>query len=91
MPVAVPSVNFLSGGQTPQQATANLNAMNQQYPSAPWELSFSYARALQEPVLDAWRGKSGNVGAAQKIFHHRAQLNGAARQGRYKPEMEKNS
>jgi len=91
VPAAVPSVNFLSGGQTPQQATANLNAMNQQYPGAPWELSFSYARALQEPVLDAWRGKPGNVGAAQKIFHHRAQLNGAARQGRYKPEMEKNS
>jgi fructose-bisphosphate aldolase class I len=91
VPAAVPSVNFLSGGQTPQQATANLNAMNQQYPDAPWELSFSYARALQEPVLDAWRGKAGNVGAAQKVFHHRAQLNGAARQGRYKQEMEKNS
>jgi len=91
VPASVPSVNFLSGGQTPQQATANLNSMNQQYPGAPWELSFSYARALQEPVLDAWRGKPGNVGAAQKIFHHRAQLNGAARQGRYKPEMEKNS
>jgi len=91
VPAAVPSVNFLSGGQTPQQATANLNAMNQQYPGAPWELSFSYARALQEPVLDAWRGRAGNVGAAQEIFHHRAQLNGAARQGRYKPEMEKNS
>jgi len=88
VPAAVPSVNFLSGGQTPPQATANLNAMNLLYPNAPWELSFSYARALQEPVLDAWRGKSGSVAAAQKIFHRRAQLNHAARQGKYKPEME---
>lgn len=88
VPAAVPSINFLSGGQTPPQATANLNAMNLLYPNAPWELSFSYARALQEPVLDAWRGKSGSVAAAQKIFHRRAQLNHAARQGKYKPEME---
>jgi fructose-bisphosphate aldolase, class I len=88
VPVAVPSINFLSGGQTPPQATANLNAINQLYPGAPWELSFSYARALQEPVLDAWRGKPGNLAAAQKIFHHRAALNSAAREGRYKTEME---
>lgn len=91
VPAAVPSINFLSGGQTPEQATANLNAMNVLYPGAPWELSFSYARALQEPVLDAWRGKPGNVGAAQKVFHRRAQMNGAARKGQYKPDMEQSA
>jgi len=88
VPAAVPSINFLSGGQTPQQATANLNAMNVLYPGAPWQLSFSYARALQEPVLDAWRGKSGNVATAQRIFIHRGRMNSSARQGKYKPEME---
>ncbi len=91
VPAAVPSINFLSGGQTPAQATANLNAMNLLYPGAPWELSFSYARALQEPVIEAWRGSPGNVSVAQKVFHQRAQLNGAARQGRYKLEMEQAS
>jgi len=88
VPAAVPSINFLSGGQTPAQATANLNAMNVLFPTAPWELSFSYARALQEPVLDAWHGNPANVEDAQRIFHRRAQLNGAARQGQYKLEME---
>ncbi len=88
VPAAVPSINFLSGGQTPQQATANLNAMNLLYPDAPWELSFSYARALQEPVLNAWRGKPGNVAVAQQVFQLRARLNSLARQGRYKPELE---
>ena len=88
VPAAVPSINFLSGGQTSTQATANLNAMNVLFPQAPWELSFSYARALQEPVLDAWRGNPENLVAAQQLLHRRAQLNGAARQGQYKPEME---
>ena len=89
VPAAVPSINFLSGGQTAEQATANLNAMNVAFPHPPWELSFSYARALQQPVLDAWRGESANVAAAQQIFQRRAQLNGAARQGRYTPDMER--
>jgi fructose-bisphosphate aldolase class I len=89
VPAAVPSINFLSGGQTAEQATANLNAMNALFPNAPWELSFSYARALQQPVLDAWRGKAANVAAAQRVFLHRAQLNGAARSGQYKQAMEK--
>ncbi len=89
VPAAVPSINFLSGGQTPEQATANLNAMNVLFPDAPWELSFSYARALQQPVLDAWRGKAGNIKTARKVFLHRARLNGAARRGQYKPQMEK--
>jgi len=88
VPAAVPSINFLSGGQTAEQATANLNAMNVAFPHPPWELSFSYARALQQPVLDAWRGESANVAAAQRIFQRRAQLNGAARQGRYTADME---
>jgi fructose-bisphosphate aldolase class I len=88
VPAAVPSINFLSGGQTPQQATANLNAMNALFPKAPWQLSFSYARALQQPVLDVWRGKSENVEAAQKALCFRGRLNSAARKGQYRPEME---
>jgi len=88
VPAAVPSINFLSGGQTAEQATANLNAMNVQFPQPPWELSFSYARALQEPVLAAWCGERKNVETAQRIFHQRAALNGAARLGKYKPDME---
>lgn len=88
VPAAVPSINFLSGGQTAEQATANLNAMNALFPYAPWELSFSYARALQDPVMKMWGGKSANFEAAQRIFSRRAQLNGAARRGQYKPEME---
>lgn len=88
VPAAVPSINFLSGGQSPQQATANLNAMNVLFPGAPWELSFSYARALQQPVLDAWRGKGENVEAAQKALCLRGRLNAAARKGQYRAEME---
>lgn len=88
VPAAVPSVNFLSGGQTAVQATANLNAINLLYPRAPWELSFSYARALQQPVLDAWRGQRENVKAAQDALLHRARLNAAARQGQYHSDME---
>ena len=57
VPAAVPSINFLSGGQGPGEATTNLNAMNALFPNAPWELSFSYGRALQEPVLHVWAGK----------------------------------
>jgi fructose-bisphosphate aldolase class I len=88
VPAAVPSINFLSGGQTAEQATANLNAMNVLLPHAPWELSFSYARALQQPVLETWRGKRDKVEAAQNAFRLRAQLNAAARKGQYKPHME---
>lgn len=89
VPGAVATLNFLSGGQTPEEATAHLNAMNVLSPPAPWPLSFSYARALQEPVLNTWRGKRENVAAAQRVFLFRAKLNVAARQGKYKPEMEK--
>ena len=88
VPAAVPGIVFLSGGQSPEQATVNLNAMNAMYDNLPWELSFSYGRALQEPVLKAWKGEAANVPAAQKAYYHRAKLNGAARYGKYTPGME---
>jgi fructose-bisphosphate aldolase class I len=88
VPAAVPGIVFLSGGQTDEDATAHLNAMNKRGPH-PWQLSFSYGRALQAPALKAWAGKPENVGAAQRAFYHRAKLNSAARTGMYAPEMEK--
>lgn len=88
VPAAVPSINFLSGGQTPEEATANLNAMNALFRDAPWELSFSYGRALQEPALKAWQGKTENAAATQQALYQRAFLNGAARTGEYIAEME---
>jgi len=87
VPAAVPGIVFLSGGQSAEDATAHLNAMNAMG-KLPWELSFSYGRALQAPALDAWHGKSGNVTAAQQAFHHRAKLNSAARSGKYSKKME---
>jgi fructose-bisphosphate aldolase class I len=87
VPAAVPGIVFLSGGQSPEQATRNLNAMNQ-LGDYPWELSFSYGRALQEPSLEAWRGEPENVARAQELFYQRARLNGAARHGEYSPDME---
>ena len=89
VPAAMRGINFLSGGQTPEEATANLNAMNALAGNAPWELSFSYGRALQQPVLQAWRGKAENTEAAQRALYKRAKLNGAARHGQYLAEMEK--
>ena len=88
VPAAVPSINFLSGGQTALEATANLNAINVQAPGAPWRLSFSYARALQQPVLDAWRGKAENATTACNALLLRAKLNAAASLGRYRADME---
>ena len=87
VPAAVPGIVFLSGGQTDEDSTAHLNAMNAIGPH-PWELSFSYGRALQAPALKAWRGDPANVEEAQKAFYRRAKLNGAARSGLYAPEME---
>jgi fructose-bisphosphate aldolase, class I len=87
VPAAVPGIAFLSGGQTPEQSTENLNAMNA-IGGFPWELSFSYGRALQQPVLQAWKGEAASVGAAQKAFLHRARMNGLARYGKYTPDME---
>lgn len=87
VPAAVPGVVFLSGGQSAERATEHLNAMNAMG-GHPWEVSFSYARALQDPALKAWKGEAANVAAAQKIFHHRAKCNGAARYGKYSKQME---
>lgn len=89
VPAAVPSINFLSGGQTPQEATANLDAINKAYRGAPWLLSFSYARALQEPAMEAWRGKAENVAAARRAFLSRARLNAAAQRAEYDADMER--
>ena len=87
VPAAVPGIAFLSGGQTAVSATEHLNAMQKLAP-LPWEVTFSYARALQDPALKAWKGQSANVSAAQKIFYHRAKMNSAARNGKYTKEME---
>ncbi len=84
---AVPTINFLSGGQTPEQATANLNAINSMG-YQPWALSFSYGRALQEDCLKAWKGKHDNVAAAQTALLHRARLNSLACFGEYSASME---
>ncbi len=88
VPAAVPGIVFLSGGQSDEDATVHLNAMNAIGPH-PWQLSFSYGRALQAPALKAWGGRPENVQAAQRAFYHRAKLNSAARSGSYTPEMEK--
>ncbi len=88
VPNELPSINFLSGGQTPQEATAHLNKMNQLDKKLPWYVSFSYARALQGPALQAWNGKPENVELGQKAFLKRARLNSLATQGLYSEEME---
>jgi fructose-bisphosphate aldolase, class I len=88
VPAAVPGIVFLSGGQSDEDATAHLNAMNVRGPH-PWQLSFSYGRALQAPALKAWGGKEENVESAQRAYYHRAKMNSAARTGMYAPEMEK--
>lgn len=87
VPATVPGVAFLSGGQSELLATEHLNAMNEMG-GAPWELGFSFARALQGPVLKAWQGKKENVGAAQEALLHRARCNSAARKGAYNRDME---
>jgi len=86
VPAAVPSINFLSGGQSPEEATINLNTINQI--GGPWQLSISFGRALQQPVLKAWQGKIENVEAAEIALLKRARLNSLARQGHYKPNLE---
>jgi len=89
VPAAVPGIAFLSGGQTSELASARLNAMNIRFKNKlPWELSFSYGRAIQQPALGIWHGKEANVSEAQKALYHRATCNLAARRGEYKPEME---
>jgi fructose-bisphosphate aldolase, class I len=88
VPAAVPGIVFLSGGQSAELATAHLNGMNAMG-EHPWQLSFSFARALQGPALEAWHGDEGNVQAAQEIFAHRARMNSAARSGSYSEELER--
>ena len=87
VPAAVPGIVFLSGGQSAEDATDHLNAMNAMGPH-PWQVSFSYGRALQAPVLAAWKGQEGNVPAAQTALLIRCQLNGLARDGKYARAME---
>ena len=91
VPAAVPGIVFLSGGQSDDEASANLNAINKRAAAtgAPWQLSFSFGRGLQQAPLKAWGGKPENVERAKQAFYHRAKLTGAARQGSYSPDMEK--
>jgi fructose-bisphosphate aldolase, class I len=88
VPAAVPGIFFLSGGQTPEEATQNLNAMNM-HADLPWTMTFSYGRALQEPAQHAWKGDIANREAAHKAMAKRARLNGSAALGSYLPDMEK--
>jgi fructose-bisphosphate aldolase class I len=90
VPAAVPGIAFLSGGQSPELASARLNMMNLRFKSQlPWALAFSFARAIQQPALDIWRGEANNVKAAQQALIHRARCNRAARRGEYTAAMEK--
>lgn len=89
VPASLPGVVFLSGGQTNEEATAHLNAMNVRHRSLPWPLSFSYSRALQQPVMDTWRGNPANAATAQKQLQRRARFNALATTGGYQPQMER--
>jgi len=91
VPASVPGIVFLSGGQSDEEATINLNAINQRAAAvgAPWQLSFSFGRGLQAAPLKAWSGKADNVEQAKQAFYHRAKLTSAARQGTYVPAMER--
>ncbi len=90
VPAAVPAIAFLSGGQPAELASARLNAMSVRFKSRlPWALSFSFARAIQQPALEIWKGHEANVLAAQKALYHRARCNQAARRGEYSAVMEK--
>jgi len=90
VPAAVPVIAFLSGGQSSKLASARLNAMNVGFKSRlPWALSFSFARAIQQPALEIWQGEEAHVLAAQQALYHRAKLNQAARRGEYKAAMER--
>lgn len=88
VPAAVPGIAFLSGGQSTEEATAHLSAMNALGP-LPWALTFSYGRALQATALKAWGGKAENVAAGQRAFNHRARMNGLAAIGTWAAELEK--
>jgi len=90
VPAAVVGIAFLSGGQSDEQATVHLNAMNRMYKGKlPWPLTFSYGRALQHPSLSAWKGSAQNVPQAQALLQHRAHMNGLAAMGEYRVELER--
>ena len=90
VPAAVPAIAFLSGGQPAELASARLNAMNVRFKSRlPWALAFSFARAIQQPALEIWKGQEANVSAAQQALVHRARCNQAARRGEYSQATEK--
>jgi len=90
VPAAVPGIAFLSGGQSSRLASARLNAINVRFKSKlPWEVSFSFGRAIQQPALDIWHGKETNVPEAQVVLYHQARCNLAARQGGYNDKMDK--
>jgi fructose-bisphosphate aldolase class I len=88
VPPAVPGIVFLSGGQSDRQATVHLNAINRLPGPKPWKLSFSYGRALQDPVLEEWHGRDEHLSTAQEALSRRARCNRAASLGRYTDEME---
>lgn len=88
VPSAVPGIAFLSGGQSTEEATAHLSAMNASH-DLPWKLTFSYGRALQQEALNAWHGKADNIGAGQRAFSHRAEMCSLAARGTWKKELEK--
>jgi fructose-bisphosphate aldolase class I len=82
VPASVPAIAFLSGGQSPETATAHLNAINRNFKKRlPWIVSFSFARAIQQPAIEAWKGEDDNVKEAQQILYKRAKLDAAARRG----------
>jgi fructose-bisphosphate aldolase, class I len=92
VPAAVPGIAFLSGGQSGELASARLNVMNLRFKSQlPWALAFSFARAIQQPALEIWKGEEANVSAAQQALYHRALCNRAARRGQYSAVMERTS
>jgi fructose-bisphosphate aldolase, class I len=90
VPAAVPGIAFLSGGQSGELASALLNEMNIRFKSQlPWALTFSFARAIQQPALEIWHGEDANISAAQQALYHRASCNRAARKGEYTDKMER--
>lgn len=89
VPAVVPAIAFLSGGQSPENAAAHLNAINKNFEGRlPWIVAFSFARAIQQPVLDLWKGQQSNVERAQNLLYRRAELDAAALRGEYTPAME---
>ena len=90
VPASVPAIAFLSGGQSPETATAHLNAINKNFKNRlPWIVTFSFARAIQQPAIEAWKGKDANIEEAQKLLYKRAKLDATARGGKYNKDMEK--